>query len=99
MERIKIEQLTFSYGGFKEVLSDINLKISEGETIGIIGENGAGKSTLLKLIIGLLSDYTGKIEIDGTEVKKSTLSDIRKKSAMYFRTLTVSFLCQMYMKI
>lgn len=53
MERIKIEQLAFSYSGFKEVLSDINLKISEGETIGIIGENGAGKSTLLKLIIGL----------------------------------------------
>lgn len=53
MERIKIEQLAFSYSGFKEVLSDINLKISEGETIGTTGENGAGKSTLLKLIIGL----------------------------------------------
>ena len=99
MERIKIEQLTFSYGGFKEVLSDINLKISEGETIGIIGENGAGKSTLLKLIIGLLSDYTGKIEIDGTEVKKSTLSDIRKKIGYVLQDSDSQLLCQMYMKI
>ncbi|WP_279081177.1 ATP-binding cassette domain-containing protein [Fusobacterium varium] len=80
MQRIKIEHLNFSYRGFKEVLTDINLKISEGETIGIIGENGAGKSTLLKLIVGLLSDYSGKIEIDKVEVKKSTLSDIRKKN-------------------
>lgn len=85
MERIKIEQLTFSYSGFKEVLSDINLNISEGETIGIIGENGAGKSTLLKLIIGLLSNYSGKIEIDGIEVKKSVLSDIRKKIGYVFQ--------------
>ena len=85
MERIKIEQLTFSYEGFKEVLSDINLKIYEGETVGIIGENGAGKSTLLKLIIGLLSNYSGKIEIDKIEVKKSALSEIRKKIGYVFQ--------------
>lgn len=85
MQRIKIEHLNFSYRGFKEVLTDINLKISEGETIGIIGENGAGKSTLLKLIVGLLFDYSGKIEIDKVEVKKSTLSDIRKKIGYVFQ--------------
>lgn len=85
MQRIKIEHLNFSYRGFKEVLTDINLEVSEGETIGIIGENGAGKSTLLKLIVGLLSDYSGKIEIDKVEVKKSTLSDIRKKIGYVFQ--------------
>lgn len=85
MQRIKIEHLNFSYRGFKEVLTDINLEISVGETIGIIGENGAGKSTLLKLIVGLLSDYSGKIEIDKVEVKKSTLSDIRKKIGYVFQ--------------
>ena len=45
-------------------LKNINLQISEGEIIGILGENGAGKTTLIKLMVGLLYPDNGKIIID-----------------------------------
>ncbi len=54
----------FSQEGLK-TLSNINLKISAGKTIGICGESGSGKSTLIDVIMGLLSPTKGNILIDG----------------------------------
>jgi len=48
-----------------QALSNINLEVKQGESIGIIGQNGAGKSTLLKIISGITSPTQGKIRICG----------------------------------
>ncbi len=46
-------------------LNDISFKVKKGETVGIIGTNGAGKSTILKIITGVLTPTSGKVEVDG----------------------------------
>lgn len=57
---ITFDHVSFSYGQ-KEVLHNINLSITAGQQIAIIGSNGSGKSTLIKLLLGLVYPSTGKI--------------------------------------
>ena len=64
---IGIKNLTKSFDN-KEVIKDINLSISGGKIIGLLGKNGAGKSTLIKLINDLLTPTTGEILINGNKV-------------------------------
>ena len=61
---IDIKGLNFSYGSVP-TLSGIDLKVAEGEFLGIVGPNAGGKSTLLKLILGLLTPQSGSIEVLG----------------------------------
>ncbi|MFC1747641.1 ABC transporter ATP-binding protein [Pseudomonadota bacterium] len=53
----------------KEVLKSIDLTVSAGQLVALVGNNGQGKTTLMKLILGLLSPDGGKIHINGEEVK------------------------------
>ena len=65
---IKIENLKKSYG--KKLVLDIEeMKIGDGEAIGVFGANGSGKSTLIKCLTGLLP-YQGNIFIDGKDIAK-----------------------------
>lgn len=78
MEKIiSIKNLSKFYGE-KQVLKDINLDIYPGEIIGYIGPNGAGKSTTVKIMLGLIDEYQGKIEIFGEDIKKSGIEYKRK---------------------
>jgi len=60
------------------VLKDINIKIPAGSTVAIIGRTGAGKSSLVNLIPRLYDATSGKILIDGMEIKKIPLTVLRK---------------------
>ena len=66
---IKISSLSHSLGGY-EVLKDLNLTVNDGTIMGIVGINGAGKSTLLRLLSGVYTADSGKIEIDGGSPEK-----------------------------
>jgi zinc transport system ATP-binding protein len=61
VELINISNLFYKYNK-TDVLEDINLSIQDDDFLAIIGPNGGGKSTLLKLILGLLTPQTGKID-------------------------------------
>jgi ATP-binding cassette subfamily C protein len=64
-ESIVLKDVSFKYlNTKKDVVSNINLEIKKGESIGIIGETGSGKSTLIDLILGLLKPHRGSILID-----------------------------------
>jgi len=55
--------------GAVTALSDINLRLGRGEVLGLLGDNGAGKSTLLKILCGFQQQDTGKLIINGEEVR------------------------------
>lgn len=67
MELLKMVDVNKSFGN-KRVLKDINLTISSGKIIGLLGKNGAGKSTLIKLINDLLTPSSGTILVNGKEI-------------------------------
>lgn len=65
---LKIENLEFSYRGWK-VLKKLNVTLEEGNLVCVMGKNGAGKTTMFRCILGLLSNYKGRILIDGKDSK------------------------------
>lgn len=82
---IELENIHFSYDGKKEVISDISLKIKDGQTVAFVGPSGGGKSTLASLISRFFDVNSGSIKIGGVDVR-----DIPKDELMN----TVSFVFQ-----
>ena len=64
MELLECKNLCKSYGD-KKILKDVNLKISKGKIIGLLGKNGTGKTTLIKLINDLLTPTSGEVLVNG----------------------------------
>lgn len=81
---IEFQNVFFKYKETSEeyVLSDINLHISSGETIGIMGGTGSAKSTLVSLILRLYDVTAGKVLIDQKDVKEYNLKSLRDTIAI-----------------
>ena len=82
---IELNNVCFSYNNEKQTLSNINIKIEDNESVGIIGANGVGKSTFLKLLVGLELNYTGEINVNNLKVEKDNLVSIRKDIGYVFQ--------------
>ena len=69
--KISLKNVSFNYSdeNKNKVLKNINIEISSGSRIGIIGKSGSGKSTLADLILGLLNPHSGNILVDGKDIK------------------------------
>lgn len=77
-EAISFEDVSFCYEqGGKQVLKNIDLKIPKGRNIAIVGASGAGKSTLVDLIPRFYDPTSGRITIDGTNIKDVCIRDLR----------------------
>lgn len=77
---IKLEDVTFSYDEDKGVvLENINIDIKAGENVAIVGPSGSGKTTLCNLIPRFYDIQSGRILIDGKDVRDITLSSLRSK--------------------
>jgi len=74
---LEIRDLTFAYAD-RPVLSDVNLSVRHGETIGIVGRTGSGKSTLLSLITRTFEPPPGTIFIDGRPIETIPKWEIRE---------------------
>ena len=74
-KNINISNLNFNYPETKaEVLRNINFEIKFGESVGIIGETGSGKTTLIDIICGLVDAESGKILVDGVDIRSNIRS-------------------------
>ena len=76
---VKFHNMTFGYEAHKPVLRDINLHVQPGEMIGLVGHSGAGKSTLINLICRFYTPDSGRLEIDGEDIKQIDLKDLRQQ--------------------
>ena len=72
-----------SYYGASQALHGVNLSVSRGEQIALIGRNGMGKTTLLKSIVGLLADRRGEIVFAGAGTLKAKPEDIARAGLAY----------------
>ena len=70
MKVVEIENLTFRYSGVK-VVDNLSFSVNQNDFLGIIGPNGAGKSTLFSCMLGLLTNYEGKIKFFGKDIRES----------------------------
>ena len=75
---IQFEGVTFGYDRHKTVLRDIDLSIRPGETIAFVGPSGAGKTTLCSLLPRFYDLDSGRITIDGVDIRHMTLASLRR---------------------
>jgi subfamily B ATP-binding cassette protein MsbA len=84
---IRFEKVCFSYqaggesetGEGREILRDINLEVHAGEVLAVVGSSGAGKSTLVHLIPRFFDVTSGRLTIDGRDVRDTTLASLRSQ--------------------
>ena len=76
---IKFEHVYFNYEDNQEVLKDINLDIKAGEKMAIVGSTGSGKSTIADLIPRFYEPVSGKILIDGHDIREFNLKELRQQ--------------------
>lgn len=78
VETIKLNNLSYSYDGKNDVLSNINIEIKKGENIGIIGKVGSGKTTLMNIISGFLETKPNQLYINDIDVNEFSRDEIFK---------------------
>ncbi len=76
---VEFQDLTFGYEAHKPVLRNINIHAEAGEMIGLVGHSGAGKSTMINLICRFYSPDSGGLLIDGVDITKIRLDDLRRQ--------------------
>jgi len=77
--RITFRDVTFGYDKSKPVLKGIDLDVRPGEMIGVVGRSGVGKTTLTNLIARFYDADHGSIEIDGIDIRRIRLRDLRRQ--------------------
>ena len=86
---IKGDKVSFSYLDDKKVIDNISFKALQGKTTALVGPSGCGKSTLIKLVARLYDYDSGKITIDGKEIKNIATQDLFKHISMVFQDVTL----------
>ena len=82
--KLELQNITGGYLKGQDIIRDINLTLSLGESVSIIGQNGAGKSTIAKVILGMLPYFSGKVIYNGNDISRNNTAEIIKSGIGYF---------------
>ena len=87
--KINFEKVSFSYPGRELVVDDFDLRIKPGSTQAIVGPTGSGKTTLIRLLLRFHVPNSGSIFLDGKEISKINLKDLRSSISLVTQTITL----------
>lgn len=85
-DSLDVKNLSFSYDGRTQILSDICMYAKKGEIIGIVGDSGSGKSTLLKLLLRFWKKDTGEINYNGIDIERIDTDNLLDNVTMVSQT-------------
>ena len=86
---INFENISFSYPGRELVVDNFNFKIKPGTTQAIVGPTGSGKTTLIRLLLRFHVPKSGSIFLDGNEISRLNLKDLRSSISLVTQTITL----------
>jgi ATP-binding cassette subfamily B protein len=86
ISRIRVENLTFGYVRDQGVLHDVTFTVERGEIVGIVGPSGGGKSTLVQLLLGLRQPDSGRILVNGVDLKELAHEEWARKATFVPQT-------------
>ena len=86
---IIFENISFSYLKNVPLIDKISLIIKKGQTVALVGHSGAGKTTILNLICRFFDPASGTITLDGTDIRKITMSSLRSNLALVSQDVTL----------
>jgi ATP-binding cassette subfamily B protein len=87
--KVEISGLTFGYDSQKPVLQDVNLLIHPRQTVALVGRSGSGKSTLVKLLFRYFEPNSGRILIDGEDIRSLDVTRYRQRLAIVHQEVDV----------
>jgi len=82
---VKFENVSFAYDKAEAVVRDLNLEVKPGQCVAILGATGAGKSVLMSLIPRFFDPTAGRVLVDGLEVRRLHLDDLRRNIGVVFQ--------------
>ncbi|EFH29794.1 ABC transporter, ATP-binding protein [Lactobacillus jensenii JV-V16] len=74
---LALEDVHFGYNKDKEILHGINISVPKGKTVAVVGPTGSGKTTIMNLVNRFYDVDSGRITIDGTDIRKFTIASLR----------------------
>ena len=77
--RIRFENVSFSYDGVTPVLEDASFEVAPGRTVALVGATGSGKSTLVNLLLRFYDPTSGRITLDGIDLKEIPLATLHSR--------------------
>lgn len=81
-EKLTFDKVYFHYNPSRTILKNVSFEIKAGDHVGIVGHTGSGKSTIANLILRMYDVISGSISIDGVDIKKIRIADLRRNIAI-----------------